>query len=153
VERTYPKDVAIIFKHQPLPMHANAMDAALAMQAAGEQGKAWQIHDKIFENNHDLSRADLERHAQQLGLDMARFKRDFDDPAIKQHVLDDQSLANQVGASGTPTLFVNGRVVVGAKPFEELKVMIDEEIKKADALLAKGTPLAEVYEKLSKGGS
>lgn len=152
MERTYPKDVAIVFVHQPLSMHANAMDAALAMQAAHEQGKAWKMHDKMFENNQALSRSDLERYAEELGLDVARFKRDRDDAAVKQHVLDDQKLANQVGATGTPTMFVNGRKVVGAKPFEELKAMLDEEIKKADALLAKGTPLAEIYEKLSKGG-
>jgi predicted DsbA family dithiol-disulfide isomerase len=134
-------------------MHDHAMDAALAMQAAREQGKAWKMHDMMFEHNHELARTDLERFAQDLGLDMTRFKHDFDDPAIKKHVLDDQAEANKLGVQGTPTLFVNGQKVIGAKPFEEMKVIIDEEIKKADALLAKGVPLAEIYEKLAKGGS
>jgi protein-disulfide isomerase len=152
VEKIYPKEVAIVFKHQPLPFHDNAMGAALAMQAAERQRKGWKMHDLMFENNKALTRSDFEGHAKTLGLDLTRFQRDMDDPATKKEVLDDQKIAGEVGASGTPTLFINGRVVVGAKPFEEIAPIIDEEIKKADALIAGGTPLAKIYETLSKGG-
>jgi protein-disulfide isomerase len=150
IEKSYPEDVAIVFMHQPLPMHQSAMDAALAMQAAHRQGKGWEMHDRMFENNRALSRQDLERYAAGFGLDMARFRRDMDDPKVKQEVLDDQSIAGQVGANGTPTLFVNGRKVTGARPFSVFKPIIDEELAKADELIKGGTPLAEVYEKRSK---
>lgn len=136
--------------HQPLPMHDRAMDAALAMQAAHRQGKGWAMHDRMFENNQALAREDLERYAKEIGIDVARFKRDMDDPAVKKEVLDDQQIANQVGAGGTPTLFVNGRKIVGAQPFDAFKPIIDEELKKADELIAKGTPLVEIYQKRSK---
>jgi predicted DsbA family dithiol-disulfide isomerase len=136
--------------HQPLSFHKNAMGAALAMSAAHRQGKAWKMHDKMFENNKALERADLDRYAGEIGLDVARFKRDMDDPKLKEQVLADQKIANSVGASGTPTFFVNGRKLVGAKPFEEFKTIIDEQLKKADALIKGGTKITEVYEKLSK---
>jgi len=139
-----------VFMHQPLPMHDNAMGAALAMQAAQRQGKAWQMHDKMFENNQALAREDLERYAKEIGLDVARFKRDMDSDEVKKEVLDDQKIANEVGAGGTPTLFVNGRKIVGAQPFDQFKPIIDEELKKADELIKSGTSLADVYEKRSK---
>jgi protein-disulfide isomerase len=131
-------------------MHQHAMGAALAMQAAQRQGKAWAMHDKMFENNKQLAREDLERYAGEIGLDVAKFKADMDDPKVKQEVLADQSVANSVGAGGTPTLFINGRKLIGAKPFEEFKAVIDAELKAADALIAAGTPLSAVYEKRSK---
>jgi protein-disulfide isomerase len=135
--------------HQPLGFHDKAMDAALAMQAAHRQGKAWAMHDKMFEDQQALSRPDLENHAKAIGLDVARFKRDMDDPKLKEEVLADQKIANSVGASGTPTFFVNGRQIVGAQPFEQFKQLIDEQIKKADELLKQGTPRSQLYDKLS----
>jgi protein-disulfide isomerase len=135
--------------HQPLAFHDKAMDAALAMQAAHRQGKAWPMHDKMFEDQQALTRADLENHAKAIGLDMARFKRDMDDPKLKEEVLADQRIANSVGASGTPTFFVNGRQIVGAQPFEQFKQLIDEQIKKADELIKQGVPRAQLYDKLS----
>jgi predicted DsbA family dithiol-disulfide isomerase len=134
--------------HQPLAFHDKAMDAALAMQAAHRQGKAWQMHDKMFENNQALARDDLDRYAKEIGLDVARFKKDMDDPKLKEEVLADQKVANSVGASGTPTFFINGRKLVGAQPTEQFVQVIDEELKKADELLKKGTPADKLYEKL-----
>ncbi|HZO15705.1 MAG TPA: protein kinase [Polyangiaceae bacterium] len=150
IEKSYPEDVAIVFMHQPLPMHQRAMEAALALQAAHRQGKAWEMHDKMFENEKVLSREDLERYAREIGLDVARFKRDMDDPKVKQEVLDDQKIANQVGANGTPTLFINGRKLPGARPFSDFKPIIDDELAHADELIKGGTPLADVYEKRSR---
>lgn len=147
IEETYGKDVAIVFKHQPLPFHDRAMDAAIAFQAANKQGKAWQLHDKMFANQQALSVADLERYAKEIGLDVARFKKDMADPKVKDEVLADQKVAGSVGANGTPTFFINGRQIVGAQPFEQFKAIIDEELKAADELIRSGTPLAEVYDK------
>jgi predicted DsbA family dithiol-disulfide isomerase len=123
------------------------MGAALALQAASRQQKGWAMHDKMFENNTALSPEDLDKYAKEIGLDMARWKKDLADPKLKEEVLADQKIANAVGASGTPTFYINGRQLVGAQPFEKFKGMIDEEIKQADALIKSGTPLADVYKK------
>jgi protein-disulfide isomerase len=123
------------------------MGAAMAVQAATRQKKGWAMHDKCFENNTALTREDLDKYAKEIGLDMAKFKKDMDDPVLKQNVEADSKIANSVGASGTPTFFVNGRILVGAQPFEKFKELIDEEIKQADALIASGVPKSEIYKK------
>jgi protein-disulfide isomerase len=138
-----------VFKHQPLPFHDKAMGAALAVAAANRQKKGWAMHDKCFENNTALTRDDLDKYAKDIGLDMTKFKKDMDDPGLKQQVEADSKIANSVGASGTPTFFINGRILVGAQPFEKFEEVIKEEIKQADALIASGTPKSEVYKKRS----
>jgi protein-disulfide isomerase len=125
------------------------MGAAMAVSAANRQKKGWAMHDKCFENNTALTRDDLDKYAKEIGLDMAKFKKDMDDPTLKQEVDADAKIANAVGASGTPTFFVNGRILVGAQGFEKFKEIIDEEIKQADALIASGVPKSEVYKKRS----
>ena len=100
------------------------------MQAARRQGKDWALHDKMFENNQALTRDDIERYAKEIGLDIAKFKKDWDDPKIKEEVTADQQVANAVGASGTPTFFINGRKIAGAMPVDAFATIIDEELKK-----------------------
>jgi protein-disulfide isomerase len=123
------------------------MDAALALQAANRQGKAWAMHDKMFGNNTALTRADLDKYAKEIGLDMTKFGKDMADPKVKEEVESDKKLGTSLGASGTPTFFINGRQLVGAQPFDKFKELIDDEIKKADELIKAGTPLADVYKK------
>ena len=144
----YPNDVAIVFINQPLPFHDHAMEAAQAFQAAHRQGKAWPMHDKMYDNNTALERASLEKYATELGLNMTKFKKDIDDPKVKEEIAEHQKLAASVGATGTPTFYINGRELVGAQPFAEFQKIIDEEIKKADQLIKQGTPLKDVYQKL-----
>jgi protein-disulfide isomerase len=145
----YGKDVSLVWMNQPLPFHDHAMDAATAFQAAGRQGsdKAWKLHDKMYENNTALTRADIEKYAGEVGLNTSKFKKDWDDPKIKAEVEQDQKAANAAGANGTPTFFINGREVVGAQPADAFEKVIDDEIKKADELMKKGTPLKDVYKK------
>ncbi len=76
---------------------------------------------------------------------MARCKKDWDDPKIKDEIAEDMKVGTAVGASGTPTFFINGRQLVGAQPADAFQKIIDDEIKKADELLKKGTPLKDVY--------
>ena len=124
------------------------MDAAIAFQAAHLQGKGWAMHDKMFASQGTLGRPDLEKMAKDIpGLDGVKFAADMNDPKLKDNVLADQKIGTAVGASGTPTFFVNGRQIVGAQPFDKFKAIIDEEIKKADELVKAGTPLADVYKK------
>ena len=125
------------------------MGAAMAVQAATRQKKGWEMHDKCFENNTALTREDLDKYAKDIGLDMAKYKKDMDDPVLKQQVEADSKIATAAGASGTPTFFVNGRILVGAQGFEKFQEIINEEIKQADKLIAAGTPKSEIYKKRS----
>jgi protein-disulfide isomerase len=145
----YGKDVSLVWMNQPLPFHDHAMDAATAFQAAARQDKekAWKLHDKMYENNTALARADIEKYAGEVGLNTSKFKKDWDDPKIKAEVEQDQKAGNAAGANGTPTFFINGRELVGAQPADAFEKLIDEEIKKADELIKAGTPLKDVYKK------
>jgi protein-disulfide isomerase len=138
IEEEHRGDVRIVWKHQPLPMHAQAVPAALAAEAAREQGKFWPMHERLFANQQDLSDATLERYARELGLDVARYRKSVASAKAKARIDEDQRLAASVGATGTPTMFLNCRQVVGALPYERMAPIVDEELKKVDALLAKG---------------
>jgi protein-disulfide isomerase len=145
----YGKDVALVWMNQPLPFHDHAMDAASAFQAAARQSpdKAWKLHDKMYENNTALTRPDLEKYAGEVGLDVAKLKKEMDDPKVKEEIAEDQKIATAVGATGTPTFYINGHEIVGAQDASSFEKIIDAEIKEADALLKKGTPLKDVYTK------
>jgi protein-disulfide isomerase len=138
VEEAFPGQVRIVWKHQPLPMHPNARPAALAAEAAREQGKFWQMHDKLMANQGQLSAAAYEGWAKEVGLDLGKFKASMAASRGEPRIAADQALATQVGANGTPNMFFNCRQVVGALPMGMMRPIVEEELKKADALLAKG---------------
>jgi protein-disulfide isomerase len=148
IKENYAKDVRVVFRHQPLSFHKNAKLAAEASMAAHEQGKFWEYHDKLFANQKALERASLEKYAQELGLNMGKFKAALDSGKFTAKVEADMAAGSAVGANGTPTFFINGREFVGAQPFESFKKLIDEEVAKADKLLASGTKQEELYAKL-----
>jgi protein-disulfide isomerase len=148
IKENYAKDVRVVFRNQPLPFHANAKPAAEAALAAHEQGKFWEMHDKLFSNQKALDRASLEKYAQELGLNVGKFKAALDSGKFKAKVEADMAAGSAVGANGTPTFFINGRELVGAQPFDAFKKVIDEEIAKADKLLASGTKADELYAKI-----
>jgi protein-disulfide isomerase len=139
IEEEYKGKLRVAFKHQPLPRHTNAKIAATASMAAHEQGKFWEMHDKLFANQTALDRPALEKYAQELGLDMRKFKAVLDSNKYEEYIAKDSTQGTQLGASGTPTFFINGRQIVGAKPPEVFRKMIDEELKKA-GVAAAGTP-------------
>jgi protein-disulfide isomerase len=141
-----------VFKHNPLPFHNNAMPASEASMAAWEQGKFWEYHDKLFQNQKALDRADLEKYAQELGLDMAKFKEAMDSHKFKPMIEADQALAATVKAQGTPNTFINGRQVTGAQPWESFQAVIDEELAKAKKMVDGGTAREKVYEEAVKNG-
>ena len=144
---TYGDKVRVVFKHNPLPFHKDAPLASQAAWAAQQQGKFWEMHDKIFENIRAIKRADLEKHAAAIGLDLVKFKADIDSDAAKAQVKADQALARKVAARGTPHFFVNGTRLPGALPFNRFKSAIDAEIKAVEGLLASGAAktAAEAY--------
>ncbi|MBN8227584.1 thioredoxin domain-containing protein [Corallococcus macrosporus] len=150
IKETYGKDVRVVFRHQPLPMHSHAKLAAQASMAAHEQGKFWEMHDKLFANQRALERGDLEKYAQEIGLDVNKFKAALDSNKFSAKVDADAAAGMAVGANGTPAFFINGRFLSGAQPFEAFKPLIDQEIAKADKALAGGTKAEDLYAKLNQ---
>ena len=124
----YGDKVRIVWKHNPLPMHPNAMPAALASMAAYEQGKFWEYHDKVFANQQKMARPDLLRYAGELGLDVKRFEQALNAAKAKPAIDADAAEAKSLGATGTPAFFINGRYLSGAKPFNEFAQVINGEL-------------------------
>ena len=145
IEKAYPNDVRVFFRHNPLPFHPNAPLAAEAGVAAAEQGKFWEMHDKMFANQQNILRPDLEKYAGEIGLDVGKFKAALDSGAGKKKIQEDLADAQKIGVQGTPNFYINGRNVQGAQPFEEFKKVIDDEIQRADKMLAKGTKPEQLY--------
>ena len=150
VEQTYPGAVRVVWKHQPLPasMHPQARPAAEAAEAAREQGKFWEMHDRLFASQRTLGAELYTAAAREIGLDLARFERAVAGHAGSARIDEDQKQAQAVGATATPTFFVNCRRIEGAYPFDSIKPILEEEVKKADALLAAGTPAAGLHDAL-----
>lgn len=131
IEKAYGDKVRIVFKHLPLRMHSRAPMAHAASEAANRQGKFWEMHDLIFENQRDLSEAAYLRYAGQIGMDVDQFKKDMASASVKARVDADAAEAAKLGVTGTPGFFVNGYFLSGAKPFSEFKRVIDEQIAKS----------------------
>ncbi len=146
VEEQYGADVRIVFKHNPLAFHTNAMPAAQLAVEAHRQGRFWPVHDALFESQADLSRATLDRIAAQQGLSRTRARAALDENAHAATIARDQELARSLGATGTPSFFINGRSLRGAQPLAEFQRVIDQELARARALVAAGTPRSAVYD-------
>lgn len=125
VLKAYEGKVRFVFRHNPLPFHPEAMPSAKAANAAFKQGKFWEYHDKLFENQAQLNDANRKKWAQELKLDMKKFEADMKDAAAEKMIVEDQNFAKSNGASGTPSFFINGVLLVGAQPFEQFKEVID----------------------------
>jgi protein-disulfide isomerase len=148
--KAYPKDVKFVFRQFPLTsMHPNAQAAAEASLAAHEQGKFWPMHDRMFlEQPNKLTRADLEAHAQAIGLNMGRFRAALETGKFKDKVAADIAAGSAVGVNGTPTFFINGQEHVGGMSADQWKARIEQEIAKANKLLEQGVKLENLYEKM-----
>ena len=129
VEAAYGDRVALVFKHLPLPMHPGAPAAHAAAEAAHRQGRFWAMHDRIFANPRDVDPETFARYANEIGLDVARFRQDSQSAAIRSRIRSDAEEAEILGVTGTPSFFVNGRFLSGAQPYESFKRLIDEELK------------------------
>jgi protein-disulfide isomerase len=125
----HPKDVKIVFKQFPLAMHKMAQSAALASLAAHRQGKFWQYHDLLFENQKSLSEEKYKELAKKLGLDLDRFNKDYKAPVNQQALERDMADAQLAGVRGTPTIFVNGRRLK-ERNIKDLQQMISQELAK-----------------------
>ena len=179
VVKTYGDKVRIVWKHNPLPFHPRAEPASeLTIEAGKQKGDKgfWAAHHLLFkkecqgkadatdkqscesgngkwiDNQVNLKDEDLMGYAKELGLDEAKVKAAIADKKYNADIIADQDLADDLQANGTPHFFVNGRRLVGAQPFDKFKAIIDDEIKKAEGLLAKGVAAKDVYSEIIKDG-
>ena len=123
----YPDSVKIVFKHYPLSFHKQALPAALASMAAGEQGKFWEYHDELFLNQSSLSSQKYMEIAENMGLDIEKFSLDIMRPSLRNKIEQDVDNAKKAGVTGTPAIFVNGRKLK-KRDFVSLSKLIDAEL-------------------------
>ncbi|RAL20504.1 thioredoxin [Lujinxingia litoralis] len=145
----YPNDVRLVFKNFPLSFQAQAKDGARVVMAAGRQGKFWEMKSKMFENLQRYRGSDMKElgaeFAAELGLDVEKFKADYDDPAIVATIEADQKLGESLGVRGTPHFFVNGEVVNGAQPLAKFEEVVKKQLGEVEELLAAGTSRDGIY--------
>ena len=145
IAEEWPGEVRVEFRQLALTMHRHAEDAAVASLAAHRQGKFWAMHDVLFANQRALDPDSLTAHARQVGLDPKRFAKDYADPALRERVRAETALAQRLGATGTPTFVVNGKVTSGWGSWHAFRQQVERERAAVDALLANGTKLADVH--------
>jgi len=140
INSIYGSRIKLIFRNYPLQMHDKAYDAAIAAEAAGMQGKFWQMQDQLFANQTAWSGPSANykqlwsEYAQKIGLDVQRWQNDVSGMAAKSRVDRDMDRARALNVSATPTLYINGQSI----PFPEMNVaslrrIIDAELQKAPA--------------------
>jgi protein-disulfide isomerase len=131
LKTAFGSDIRLVFKDYPLPSHAQAFKAAEAGNCANQQGKFWEMHDTMFSRQSELGVDDLKRHAGELGMDQAAFDTCLDSGGFAEQVNADLLAGQRYGVSSTPTVFINGRAVMGAAPYELFNEIIREELERA----------------------
>jgi protein-disulfide isomerase len=130
----YNGQVKLVHKDLPLQsLHPQARQAAEAARCAYEQGKFWEYHDKLYANSPKASTDNLKSYAKEVGLNVDSFDRCFASGKYKAIVQQDLNEGAQLGLSGTPTFFINGREISGNQPLEAFEAIIDEELARANA--------------------
>jgi protein-disulfide isomerase len=161
VHDKYGDKVRLVWKNEPLPFHPAAEPAAeAALEVRAEKGDKgfWDAHDKFFASQKDLTSGStpnidaIVRIAAETGASADKIRKAISDHTHKKDIDADQDIAEDFQANGTPHFFINGRRLVGAQPEEKFDAVIDEEIKKAQDLIAKGTRPGDVYNVLTKDG-
>lgn len=126
-------NVQLIFRHIPLPSHPNADEASQAAEAAGLQGKFWEMYDLLFAEQDAWSgladpQAQFETYAQSLELDVEKFRSDYGSSAVASVIRRDKDASSDAGVSSTPTFYVNGEKIVGAQSVDDWQEIIDRKI-------------------------
>jgi protein-disulfide isomerase len=120
VMKDYDDRVRFVFRNYPLSMHKYAFIAARAAEAAGQQGKFWEMHDLLYDNQKEWSeamepRVQFDSYATRLGLDVQRFKADMERQDLAERIKSDMQRGNSLGVKGTPTVYLDGRELVPGK--------------------------------------
>lgn len=130
VKEKYGDKVRIVFRQYPLPFHQQAQKAAEASLCANDQGKFWQLHDAMFANQQALGVDQLKAKAAELGLNADSFNSCLDSGKYAAQISTDMKEGSAAGVSGTPAMFINGRFVNGAVPFEEIDAVVADELRR-----------------------
>ena len=132
IHKEFGDKLAIVYRHFPLrQIHANAEIAALSAEAAGKQGKFWEMHDMIFENQKkwegEKNAGEIFiKYGEDLGLNIEKFKQDLDSKEVKDKVEADYQSGIKAGVNHTPTFFLNGAEIQNPRSYEEFKNIINE---------------------------
>jgi protein-disulfide isomerase len=132
----YPAKLRLDFHHYPLvSIHPNAMAGAIAAEAAGEQGKFWEMHDQLFQTQRDWGEKQDPKPvflvlAYRIGLDVNRFNQSMSSPALQSKILQDVSNAQDLRIDGTPTFYLNGEQIHPKASIEELVQLIESRLHK-----------------------
>ena len=131
IEKTYPLQVRIVFRQFPLrKIHPQAEKAAEASLCASEQGRFWEMHDSLFGDQEHLSVDALKARAAKLNLDTAAFNPCLDSGKEVAAIEKDIADGTKAGVTGTPTMFINGRMMVGSRPYADIQAVVDEELQR-----------------------
>lgn len=131
LKEEYKDNIRFVVRYFPLPGHKNSMTSALAVEAAGKQGKFWEMHDVLYENQKDWGEKAVsdpgvfEAYAKQIGLDMDKYKNDVNNNELKERINRDKNSGITLGVQGTPTFFINGERIPNPKGYEDFKSIID----------------------------
>jgi protein-disulfide isomerase len=125
----YKGKVRLFYRDYPLPFHDKAQKASEAALCAADQGKYWEMHEKLFANQQALSVDQLKTHAKGLGLDAGKFDKCLDSGEKAKNVEKSKKAGEELGVQGTPHFFINGRPLSGAQPYEKFKELIDLELR------------------------
>lgn len=130
--REYAGKVTLTYRHFPLPSHLNAVSAAMAAEAAREQGKFWEMHDKLYESQIEWSDMPdptdtFVRYASNLDIDTEKFKQDIESGKYEESIIADQSDGYDLNVRGTPTFFINGKLQRSFS-YDTLKNAIEAEL-------------------------
>jgi protein-disulfide isomerase len=125
----HPNDIKLVFKNFPLRNHKFAMKAATAALAAHKQGKYWEFHDHLYKNYRNLNDLKIQEIANKLHLDVERLNKDMQDPAFQRLIIRDAKNGREIGVTGIPAVFVNGKRLKN-RTFQGFEQMIVAELKR-----------------------
>ena len=131
--KAHGDNVVLYFKQFPLGFHKQSEKAARACIAAGRQDRFWQMYDLLFDNQKQLSDARIGQLAQSLGLNMDRFVKDMNDPAVIKQVQDEKAEGDRAGVDSTPTFYINGRKYLGDKTPEAFVLAVGQAVEASKA--------------------
>ncbi|MDQ3340694.1 MAG: DsbA family protein [Myxococcota bacterium] len=149
----YGAQVRVIYRHLAMAFHKKAALAAEAAVAAAEQGKFWPFHDALWAGFGHLDRADLEQFAMSTGLDMVKFRAALDDRRHHDVVMAESGAAMALGIDGTPTVFINGKPIVGSKDVATVGKLVEEQLAQAKSVVAGGIPAKDYYAVVMSGAT
>lgn len=134
IKSEYKDKINFAFREFPLVAHANGRNSAYAAEAAGAQGKFWEMHDKLYENQSEWSDKNdpteiFASYAKEIGIDVDKFKQDVKNKKYEDQIQVDLNDGNALGVNATPTFFINGKMYTGVLPYEDFKSKIESELK------------------------